>query len=145
MAVQAIGYRLKHFILRRVLSEVELDARKQYLDSNLQQDRFLNRLIEDTQTKIVNAYSADDEPDQIAKLEARLKEMEGRRVDVIKAIATTRTDAKNTLLPEVTPAAIGAERRTWTAIADGSAATPGDHDRKPSTEGTDDNAAAAGA
>ncbi len=122
-AVEAIGYKLKNSILRRVLSDVELDARKQYLDANLSQDKFLIRLIEGTQTKIVNAYDADDSQEEIERLEKRLKDLQTQRGTLIKEIAATRSDAKN-LLPAATADAIGAERRTWTAIADGRAEAP---------------------
>jgi hypothetical protein len=134
-AVESIGYKLKHSMLRRVLSDVELDARKQHLDSNVAQDKFLNRLIEDTQQKIVNAYNAEDDTDQIEKLEKRLDDLQGRRNTLVEGIAKMRANAKN-LLPDATTAAIGAERRTWTAIADGGAEQP---------DGQKSNAAAAGA
>jgi hypothetical protein len=119
-AVDAIGYRLVNLILRRVLSEVELDARKQQLDANLAQDKFLSQLVEGTQAKILNAYDADEDSEQIQRLEQRLLDLQGKKRALIKEIAIARSDARN-LLPAATADAIGAERRSWTAIADGGA------------------------
>jgi hypothetical protein len=122
-SAKTVGYKLKRFLLRRVLSEVEQDAQKQHLEDYIKQDQFLSQRIDNIHKKLLNAYDADDDeddPERIKKYEAQLGDLKKEKAELVDEIAKTRADTKG-LLPPVTIAAIGGERRHWTAIADGTA------------------------